>query len=324
MDGAAVGYEPGKPVLRRLGLRIDEDDRIGLLGANGNGKSTLSKLIAGRLQAESGEVRRSSKLKIGFFAQHQIEDLSPDRSALAHMRDVRPHDPEQRLRTRLDSFGLDAKRVDTPAGELSGGEKSRLALCLMAQSEPHMLILDEPTNHLDIDSREALVQSLNDFPGAVILVSHDAHLVEAVADRLWLVDGGTVTAFDGDMSDYRRKALGDAAEERKSRKGTEAAPTESKSDRKEARKAAADARKRLVPYRKAVKAAEQEMEKISAMLARVEVRLRDPEIYAGPQEEVARLTRAKADGERALANAEAAWMMAEEALEQAQQEADAA
>ncbi len=325
MDGAAVGYAPGKPVLRRLGLRIDEDDRIGLLGANGNGKSTLSKLIAGRLQAESGEVRRSSKLKIGFFAQHQIEDLSPGRSALEHMRDVRPHDPDQKLRTRLDGFGLDAKRVETPAGELSGGEKSRLALCLMAQAEPHMLILDEPTNHLDIDSREALVQSLNDFPGAVILVSHDAHLVEAVADRLWLVEGGTVTPFDGDMTDYRRKALGDAAEERKSRKGSEPPdPTESKADRKEARKAAADARKRLVPYRKAVKAAEQEMERISAMLARIDVRLRDPAIYAGPQEEVTRLTRAKADGERALANAEAAWMLAEEALEEAQRQADAA
>ncbi|MDF1721798.1 MAG: ABC-F family ATP-binding cassette domain-containing protein [Minwuia sp.] len=324
MDGAEVGYDPGKPVLRRLGLRIDEDDRIGLLGANGNGKSTLSKLIAGRLKAEKGEVRRSSKLKIGFFAQHQIEDLSPDRSALAHLRDVRPHEPEQRLRTRLDGFGLDVKRVDTPAGELSGGEKSRLALCLMAQSEPHMLILDEPTNHLDIDSREALVQSLNDFPGAVILVSHDAHLVEAVADRLWLVGDGTVTPFDGDMADYRRKALGDAAEERKSRKSDGSAVLDSKTDRKEARKAAASARKRLVPYRKAIKSAEVEMERISAMLAKIEARLRDPEIYQGAQDEVARLTRVKADGERALADAEAAWMAAEEALEQAQQEADAA
>ena len=315
MEAVDVGYEPGKPVLRRVNLRIDEDDRIALLGANGNGKSTLAKLIAGRLQAENGKVSRSSKLKIGFFAQHQIEDLKPGRSALEHLRDLRPYDSETELRARLDGFGLDHKRVETPAKEMSGGEKARLALCLMAQAEPHLIILDEPTNHLDIDSREALVQALNGFAGAVILVSHDSHLVEAVADRLWLVAGGTVESFEGDMADYKRLALSEAAEAaRTERSPTSAGP---KTNRREERKKAAEARAELSPLRKSMQKAEKDIEKLSAQIRRIDARLHDPDIYQGPPEKLAELTRLKAAAERAVAEAESRWMEAAERLEEA-------
>ncbi|ANK82752.1 MAG: glycosyl transferase family 1 [Rhizobiales bacterium NRL2] len=315
MESVDVGYEPGRPVLRRVSLRLDDDDRIALLGANGNGKSTLAKLIAGRLKAESGKVSRSSKLKIGFFAQHQIEDLKPGRTALDHIRELRPYDSEAALRTRLDGFGLDHKRVETPAAEMSGGEKARLALCLMAQGEPHLIILDEPTNHLDIDSRQALVQALNAFGGAVILVSHDSHLVEAVADRLWLVAGGGVEPFEGDMDDYKRLALSEAAEaarpDRAAREGA------AKPNRREARKKAADARAELSPLRKSMRKAEKDIETLTAQIRRIEAHLHDPEIYRGSPDKQAELNRLKAAAERAVAEAEQRWMEAAERLEDA-------
>ncbi|WP_416898414.1 MAG: ABC-F family ATP-binding cassette domain-containing protein [Minwuia sp.] len=315
LDEVDVGYDPGNPVLRKISLRIDEDDRIALLGANGNGKSTLAKLIAGRLQAESGQVRRSSKLKIGFFAQHQIEDLNPRENAIQHLRQLRPYDKEADLRSKLDGFGLDHKRVETPAAELSGGEKSRLALCLMAQGEPHMIILDEPTNHLDIDSREALVQSLNDYPGAVILVSHDSHLVESVADRLWLVSDRTVRNFDGDMDDYKRLALADAAEA--ARKPTPDGDVAAKPNRRDERKKKAEARAELAPVRKAMQEAETQIERLNAQIRRIEVKLQDPKVYDGPPEKLAELGKLKALAEQAIEAAELRWMEAAEKLEEA-------
>ncbi|MEC9346445.1 MAG: ABC-F family ATP-binding cassette domain-containing protein [Pseudomonadota bacterium] len=320
-EAVAVGYAPGKPVLRRVEFRIDEDDRIALLGSNGNGKSTLAKLIAGRLQPESGQIRRSSKLKIGFFAQHQIEDLKPGNSAIDHLREVRPWDSESALRTRLDGFGLDTRRVQTPAGELSGGEKARLALCLMAQGEPNMLILDEPTNHLDIDSREALVQALNSYGGAVILISHDAHLVESVADRLWLVADGGVQPFEGDMADYRALALAASRAEGSGDGGKGGGGEGSKAARKEDRRAAAEARKQLAPWRKAVHDAEKAMEKIASQVRQIEAKLRDPAIYGGPPQKVTELAQQKGEAERRLADAEAEWLAAAEALEAAEREA---
>lgn len=316
LDEVDVGYEEGKPVLRHLGMRIDEDDRIALLGANGNGKSTLVKLISGRLQAMKGQVRRSSKLKIGFFAQHQIEDLKPRDNALQHLRDICPYDSESTLRTKLDGFGLDHKRVETPAKELSGGEKSRLSLCLMAQAEPHMIILDEPTNHLDIDSRQALIQSLNAFPGAVILVSHDTHLVEAVADRLWLVKDGGVSSFEGDMNDYKRLALSEAADA--ARKPVVAgATTNPKVDKRKERKDAARARSALAHVRKAKEEAEVQMERLNAQIKKIDARLQDPKVYNGPPAKIAELSKLKTLALQAVEDAELRWMEAAEKLESA-------
>ena len=203
IEGGIVGYGE-KPVLSRLNLRLDSDDRIALLGANGEGKSTLSKLIADRLPLMAGKAFKSGKLRVGFFAQHQLDELVEGESALQHILRLRPDDSEKSLRTRLASAGFNNDIVDMPVEKLSGGQKARLLMLIATIEAPHILILDEPTNHLDIESREALVLALNDYDGAVILVSHDTHLVEAVADRLWLVKDGAVTPFDGDMDEYKK------------------------------------------------------------------------------------------------------------------------
>ena len=195
-------------MLSRLNLRIDDDDRIALLGVNGNGKSTFAKLVGGSLPAESGETTRAPKLRIGFFAQHQIEALRPEQSAVEHLKTLMRGAPEAQVRSRVAQIGLTTQKMNTAAKDLSGGEKARLMIGLAAFNSPHLLILDEPTNHLDIDSREALVHALNDYEGAVILISHDRHLIEACADRLWLVAKGTVTPYEGDIEDYRRMVLG--------------------------------------------------------------------------------------------------------------------
>ncbi len=206
LDGAATGYG-GAPVLRRLSLRIDQDDRIALLGRNGEGKSTLSKLLAGKLAASEGRLNRSSKLRIGYFAQHQVDELDIDETPLVHVARLRPAEGQARHRARLAGFGLMADQADTKVGRLSGGQKARLSLLLATIDAPHLLILDEPTNHLDIESREALVEALTDYTGAVILVSHDMHLLSLVADRLWLVKGGTVAPYAEDLETYRAQLL---------------------------------------------------------------------------------------------------------------------
>ena len=187
LEDVSVGYEPGKPVLRRLNLRIDDDDRIALLGANGNGKSTLVKLLSARLAPMAGRITRADRLEIGYFAQHQLDELDPRESAYDHLRRLMPDAPEAKVRARAGAIGFSEAMADTPSGQLSGGEKSRLLLGLATFGGPHLVILDEPTNHLDIDSRAALIEAINDYPGAVILVSHDRYLIEACADRLWLV-----------------------------------------------------------------------------------------------------------------------------------------
>ncbi len=204
ISSAAVGYQPGAPILKRLNLRIDNDDRIALIGSNGNGKSTFAKFISGKLAAESGEVKTAPGLKIGFFAQHQMDDLIPAQSAVEHVRRLMPGEVEAKVRARVAQMGLATEKMDTPAKDLSGGEKARLLMGLAAFDAPNLLILDEPTNHLDIDSRRALIAALNDYPGAVILISHDRHLIEATVDRLWLVKDGTVTAFEGDLEGLSR------------------------------------------------------------------------------------------------------------------------
>src|SRR4051794_31999705 len=209
LDDVSVGYVPGKPVLKGLNMRIDNDDRIALLGSNGNGKSTLVKLIASRLEPMTGSVTRASRLKIAYFAQHQLDELDAEQTVYEHVRELMPDAHEAKVRALAGSIGFSGLNADKKVDNLSGGEKARLMLGLATFGGPHMLILDEPTNHLDIDSRTALIEAINDYPGAVILVSHDRHLLDACADRLWLVANGKAPAFDGDLDASRRRVLSD-------------------------------------------------------------------------------------------------------------------
>ena len=202
LDDVSVGYG-GVPVLTGLSMSMTMEDRIALLGANGNGKSTFAKLLAGRLEPMAGKLRRPGKLRVGYFAQHQEAELEPLDTALDHIGRALPQAPPTLLRSQLARFGLDRDRANTPTASLSGGERARLLLALATRDAPQLLILDEPTNHLDIDACDALVRALSEFAGAVLLITHDPHLVELVADRLWLVDGGTVAPYEGDMDDYR-------------------------------------------------------------------------------------------------------------------------
>src|SRR6266403_575073 len=207
LDRVSTGYAPGEPVLSRLDLRLDPDDRIALLGANGNGKTTFARLLAGRLAPLSGRMTRSPKLSCGFFAQHQIEEMRPEESAFDHLAGLMPDSPPEAVRNRLGGFGFSQDKAFVPVGELSGGERARLNLALVTHDAPTLLILDEPTNHLDMETREALVEALGEYAGAVVLVSHDWHLVELVAERLWLVENGTVRPFEDDIDAYRRRLL---------------------------------------------------------------------------------------------------------------------
>jgi ATP-binding cassette, subfamily F, member 3 len=309
LDGAAAGYEAGVPIISGLDLRIDGKDRIALLGRNGNGKSTLAKLIEGRLAPMSGEIRRGGKLRTGFFAQHLIEDLQPQDSPVAHLQRLLPDLKEAALRARLGTFGLIQDKAETAVQYLSGGERARLVLALITAKAPHLLILDEPTNHLDVDARQALVQALNDFPGAVLLISHDRHLLELTTDRLWLVADGKVTPWEGDIDDYRRMSLRSEAP-KDGNQGSE-------KDRRAARRANAQARQRLAPLRKIVKQAEKEMAALQAEHQRIAQALADPGLYQEAPEKVATLNQQRSQTEKAIAAAETAWMAAEEELEAA-------
>jgi ATP-binding cassette subfamily F protein 3 len=304
LDRVAVGYA-GTPVLRGVSLSLDTEDRIALLGANGNGKSTLARLLAGRMDPLAGEIRRAPRLSVGYFAQHQEEELIAAASALDHLAAAQPRATETALRAR---FGLDADRAGTPVASLSGGEKARLLLALATREAPHLLILDEPTNHLDIDAREALVKALADYQGAVILITHDPHLVELVAERLWLVEGGTARPFDGDLDDYRALLA-----ERARPAAPAAAPA-----RREERRERAEARAAVAPLRRQAREAEAALARIAAERARLEARLADPGFYAtaGGAEVVAAQTRL-AELARAAEAAETAWLEASLALESA-------
>jgi ATP-binding cassette subfamily F protein 3 len=304
LDRVRVGYGD-KVVLDKLDLRIDPDDRIALLGANGNGKSTFAKLVAGRLEPMSGTMTRARGLKVGFFAQHQIEDLMPALSGIAHLRRLLPEEHEQRLRARLGRFGLGQHKAETPAGQLSGGEKARLAMTLMCVAAPQILILDEPTNHLDIDSRQALVEAVNEFPGAVIIVSHDRHLVELTADRLWLVADGRVQPWEDDLEGYRRWLLGQGAPE--ARREPEPAKAE--------RISGAERRALLAPARQAARAAEREVERLTKEKARIEAGLADPKTYDGNPDELQRLLGRGRQLQALLVLAEERWLAAEAEVE---------
>ncbi len=304
LERVAVGYD-GRPVLSGLSLRIDMDDRIALLGANGNGKSTLARLLAGRLEPLAGEVRRGPKLRVGYFAQHQTDELVAGDSPLVHLARVLPRAHERQLRAQLARFGLDADRAETPASALSGGEKARLLLALATREAPQLLILDEPTNHLDIDAREALVKALADFEGAVLLITHDPHVVELVADRLWLVADGTARPFDGDLDDYR------ALLAERARPAKPAEPGGKRSERRDR----AEARAALAPLRRQARDAEAKLARLAAERAAIERSLADPGLYLpGRGADIAEANARLAAMAREVAAAEVAWLEAEEKL----------
>ena len=306
LDRVDAGYG-GRTVLRGVNLRVDMEDRIALLGANGNGKSTLAKLLAGRLDPLAGEVRRNSKLRVGYFAQHQAEELVPGETPVDHMARALPRALPPAVRAQLARFGLDADRADTPTAQLSGGERARLLLALATRDAPQLLILDEPTNHLDIDARDALVRALAEFGGAVLLITHDPHLVELVADRLWLVADGTAKPFDGDLDDYRALLV------ERARPVRAEAPT-----RRDDRRDRAQARVQSAPLRKQARDAEAALARLSAERAKLEARLADPALYApGRAADVTAANTRLAAIARETEGAETAWLQAEEALAQA-------
>ena len=308
MEGVSAGYDPGRPVLRDLTLRIDNDDRIALLGANGNGKSTLSKILAERLAPEDGRITRASKLKTGYFAQHQLDELHLNESAYDHVRARMPKASEVQVRARAGAIGFSADKADTPVSSLSGGEKARLLLGLATLDHPHLIILDEPTNHLDIDSRSALVEAINSYSGAVILVSHDRHLLEACVDRLWLVENGSVAPFDGDLGQYRRMVLqGD----RSANDGGKPGPQVS---RLETRRAAAEKRAEIAPLRRKITAAEKAIDAHKAEIERLESALASGLFERDPHKAAA-IAKARADVAAALTRAEEQWLEASAAYE---------
>jgi ATP-binding cassette subfamily F protein 3 len=313
LDQVAVGYEPGKPILKKLDLRLDPDDRIALLGANGNGKSTFVKLLAGKLDPMEGEIRRSQKIRVGYFAQHQTEELDVDATALIMMERAAPNLVPEKRRAHLGRFGFGADKINTAIGSLSGGEKARLLLALMSWAAPNILLLDEPTNHLDIDSRQALVQAINDFKGAVVLISHDPHLIELCADRLWLVKGGTVRGYDGDLDDYRKMLLDDA---RAAARGNADRARANQPSRKEERRQAANERaQKRAQLKQAADKAGVAVEKLTQALALIEKKLADPKLYEAAPAEAAEWQKKHADVSQKLADAENTWLEAQAALE---------
>ncbi|MCE8508941.1 ABC-F family ATP-binding cassette domain-containing protein [Ruegeria pomeroyi] len=303
LEGGVTGYGQTE-VLKRLNLRIDQDDRIALLGKNGQGKSTLSKLLSDRLPLMAGRMTRSPKLRIGYFAQHQVDELYVDETPLDHLRRLRPGETPAKWRARLAGFGLGPEQAETAVGRLSGGQKARLSLLIATLDAPHMLILDEPTNHLDIESREALVEALTDYTGAVILVSHDMHLLSLVADRLWLVSDGSVKPFEGDLEAYRDFLL--ARDKPEPAKPAEAKPKRASRDT-------------VLALRAELRKCEERVEKLAEMHEKLATKLADPALYA--DDKVADLevwNRKYAELKDAMERAETLWMDAQEKLDAAQ------
>ncbi len=303
LEGGVTGYGETE-VLRRLNLRIDQDDRIALLGKNGQGKSTLSKLLSDRLPLMAGKMTRSSKLRIGYFAQHQVDELHVDETPLDHLRRLRPNEAPGKWRSRLAGFGLNADQAETLVGRLSGGQKARLSLLIATIDAPHMLILDEPTNHLDIESREALVEALTAYSGAVILVSHDMHLLSLVADRLWLVSDGTVKPFDGDLEAYRALLL---------------AREKPVKDKLQAPKPKRASRETVLALRADLRKCEDRVEKLTNMHDKLSAKLADPALYEDDRiNDLETWNRKFAEVVEAMQKAEALWVAAAERLEQAE------
>ncbi|MDV3256566.1 MAG: ATP-binding cassette domain-containing protein, partial [Sphingomonas sp.] len=304
LDMASVGYEQDKPILNKLNLRIDPDDRLALLGRNGNGKTTLARLLAAQLAPMDGTVTSSGKMRVGYFTQYQVEELHGDATPLQHMTRAMEGKTPGAIRAQLGRFGFSGEKATTLVGKLSGGERARLALALITRDAPHLLILDEPTNHLDVDAREALVQALNGYDGAVILISHDRHMVELTADRLVLVDQGKAVDYPGSIDDYIDLVLG------RNQPKVERKPRSPKADRK----AREDAR----ALRKEAMAAEAASARLAAQCAALDRAMFDP---AGAEPELASLPVSELSRRRArvaaeLEEAEARWLKVSEQLEQ--------
>lgn len=305
ISGGAVGYEPGKPILKNINLRIDADDRIALLGSNGNGKSTFAKLIAGRLALQAGEMKLAPNLSVGFFAQHQLDDLIPDQTPVDHVRRLMPSEPEAKVRARVAQMGLATEKMATAAKDLSGGEKARLLMGLSAFYAPNLLILDEPTNHLDIDSRRALIAALNDYDGAVILISHDRHLIEATVDRLWLVNNGTVSVFEGDMEEYRSLIVSSGKKKDEKDKSDAAQEQVNKADQ---RKLAAERRASLAPLKKKINEIESLTKKLETLIQALDAELADPVLYEKNPSKAADKARQRGEAAAKLSAAEEQWL----------------
>ncbi|WP_029355548.1 ABC-F family ATP-binding cassette domain-containing protein [Bosea sp. 117] len=312
LDGVSTGYDPARPVLRNLNLRIDHDDRIALLGPNGNGKSTFAKLIADRLAPQGGRVVRAGGLEVAYLAQHQLDELVAEDSVVQHVRRLMPDAPEAKVRSRAAEMGFSGTAADTRIAALSGGEKARLLLGLAAFRGPHLLILDEPTNHLDIAARQALTEAINDFPGAVILVSHDRTLLDACAERLWLVADGTVKPFEGDLDDYRRLVLARPSSDR----GSNGARPDVR-ERAQERRNAADRRAELAPLRRKLKDAETAVERLERQIAELDGKLADGGLYGRDPAAASKLARQRSETAEALARAEESWLTLSAELDEA-------
>ena len=303
LDMATVGYGE-TPILNRLNLRIDPEDRIALLGRNGNGKTTLARLLAAQLAPMDGAMNAAGKMKVGYFTQYQVEELSTDDTPLEHMtRQMKGASPAA-VRAQLGRFGFSGDKATTLVGKLSGGERARLALALITRDAPHMLILDEPTNHLDVDAREALVQALNAYTGCVLLVSHDRHMLEATADRLVLVDEGTAKEFDGTIDDYIALILGNSAKEKAA-----------KANKKNDRKAAAEAREKAQVLRKGAQAIERDLARLTEQRDALDAAMAGQASPALAKLTMAQLMKRRASLDTEIEVAETKWMEANEALE---------
>ncbi|RYE11380.1 MAG: ABC transporter ATP-binding protein [Hyphomicrobiales bacterium] len=312
-DNVSVGYGD-KVILRHINNRIDPDDRIALVGVNGNGKSTFAKLLAGGLKPMGGEMRRSKGLDIAYFAQHQMDSLKPEQTPLEHVIDMMPYDSEAKRRSRIAQMGLTTSRMDTPVKNLSGGERARLLLGLITFGGPGMLILDEPTNHLDIDSRDALVEALNDYTGAVLIISHDRHLIEATVDKLWIAQNGTIEEFDEDLDSYQRM-LTSGKDKQKVAPALQPAAIV---DKKAARQDSAARRAEVAPLRKSIKETEQKLARLKVELEKVDALLADPKLYDGAPARIALLGKDKARFTADLAAAEERWLTLSGELEEAE------
>ena len=321
LDDAEVGYAAKTPVLSHLNLRIDPDDRIAFVGRNGNGKTTLARLLAGHLRPFFGNIGQSSKLRVGYFAQHQIEDLVVDETPFQHMTRMLPDAKPGAVRSQLGRFGFSGDIANREVGRLSGGERARLALALITRNAPHLLLLDEPTNHLDVDAREALVQALNKFGGAVIVVSHDRHLLELTADRLILVSNGTATEFAGTLDDYQDLVMGRGEFGNKGPESVKIETAASKSgNKKEQRRVMAQLRNRNKALRQEIAKAEAEMTRLNGRRSAIDQALFNPAEAAGEFENIAvsELMKIRAEIERDLSSVESQWLRASETLDHAE------
>ena len=306
LDGVSAGYGT-KTILRQINMRIDPGDRIALIGVNGNGKSTFAKLLAGDIKPMGGSFNKGKKLEIAHFAQHQMDKLKPDWTPFEHVVELMPTDSEARRRSRLSQMGLTKSRMDTLAKNLSGGERARLLMGLITFGGPGMMILDEPTNHLDIDSRDALVHALNDYEGAVLIISHDRHLIEATCDTLWIAENGTIRELDEDLDSYQASIT--SAKEGKG--GT-------KAERKANKAEAAARRAEIAPIKSAIKDAEAKIARLKTELAKVDAQLEDPKVYNGNPERVIALGKDKARYSAEIDANEEKWLELSAQLEEAE------